>query len=38
MELLNPSTHQSAFIVFAQNGDAPHRADGDAGAIIDSML
>jgi hypothetical protein len=38
MELLNTSTNQSAFIVFAQNGDAPNRADGDAGTIIDSML
>ena len=38
MELLNPSTHQSAFVVFAQNSDASAGADGDAGAMIDSML
>ena len=38
MELLNPSTHQSAFLAYAQNEDAPNRADGEAGAIIDSML
>jgi hypothetical protein len=38
IELLNPSTHQSAFIVFAQNGDAPSRADNEGGAMVDSML
>ena len=37
VELLNTSTHQSAFVVFAQNGDAPVRADGDAQAMLDSM-
>jgi hypothetical protein len=37
VELLNPSTHQSAFVVFSQNGDAPIRADGDAQAMLDSM-
>lgn len=37
IELLNTSTHQSAFVVFAQNGDAPTRADGEAQAMIDSM-
>src|ERR1700757_810281 len=37
VELLNPSTHQSAFVVFTQNGDAPVRADGDAQAMLDSM-
>jgi hypothetical protein len=36
-ELLNPSTHQSAFVVLSQNGDAPVRADGDAQAMLDSM-
>jgi hypothetical protein len=36
-ELLNASTHQSAFVVFDQNGDAPMRADGDAQAMLDSM-
>jgi len=36
-ELLNPSTHQSAFVVFEQNGDAPIRADGDAQAMLDSL-
>jgi len=36
-ELLNPSTHQSAFVVLSQNGDAPIRADGDAQAMLDSM-
>jgi hypothetical protein len=36
-ELLNTSTHQSAFVVFEQNGDAPIRADGDAQAMLDSM-
>jgi hypothetical protein len=37
VELLNTSTHQSAFVVFAQNGDAPIRADDDAQAMLDSM-
>jgi hypothetical protein len=37
VELLNPSTHQSAFVVFSQNSDAPIRADGDAQAMLDSM-
>jgi hypothetical protein len=36
-ELLNPSTHQSAFVVLSQNGAAPVRADGDAQAMLDSM-
>jgi hypothetical protein len=36
-ELLNPSTHQSAFVVFSQNGDAPIKADGDAQAMLDSL-
>jgi hypothetical protein len=36
-ELLNPSIHQSAFVVLTQNGDAPIRADGDAQAILDSL-
>jgi hypothetical protein len=35
VELLNPN--QSAFVVFAQNGDAPVRADGDAQAMLDSL-
>ena len=38
IELLNPSTHQSAFIVFAQNGDALSRVDNEGGAMVDSML
>jgi len=37
-ELLNPSTHQSAFIVFAQNQDAPPGADSDGQAMIDSLV
>lgn len=37
IELLNPATHQSAFIVFSQNGDAPVRADNEAQAMVDSM-
>jgi hypothetical protein len=37
VELLNPSTQQSAFVVFSQNGDAPVRADGDAQAMLNSM-
>ena len=36
-ELLNTSTHQSAFVVLEQNGDAPIRADGDAQAMLDSL-
>ena len=38
VELLNTSNHQSAFVVFAQNGDATTRADSDGGMMIDSML
>lgn len=38
MELLDGSTHRSAFVVFTENGDAPASADDEAGAIIDSML
>jgi len=38
IELLNTSNHQSAFVVFAQNGDATTRADSEGGAMIDSML
>jgi hypothetical protein len=37
-ELLNPATHQSAFIVFAQNQDAPPGADSDGQAMIDSLV
>jgi len=37
VELLNTSTHQSAFVVFAQNGDAPIKADGDAQLMLNSM-
>src|SRR5262249_52810108 len=37
-ELLNTSTHQSAFVVFVQNSDATQRADGDGQAMIDSLL
>jgi hypothetical protein len=37
VELLNSSTHQSAFVVFSQNSDASSRADGDAQAMLDSM-
>jgi hypothetical protein len=37
IELLNPPTHQSAFIVFAQNADAPVHADNEAQMMIDSM-
>ncbi|OBJ47082.1 hypothetical protein A9W95_07490 [Mycobacterium sp. 1423905.2] len=37
-ELLNTSTHQSAFIVFAQNSDASAAADSDGQAMIDSLL
>ncbi|MHA7648896.1 hypothetical protein ACX9NE_03835 [Mycobacterium sp. ML4] len=37
-ELLNTSSHKSAFVVFAQNSDAPASADGDAGVMLDSML
>lgn len=36
-ELLNTSTHQSAFIVFAQNQDAPIRADSDGTLMLQSM-
>ncbi|WP_205876943.1 hypothetical protein [Mycobacterium camsae] len=38
VELLNPSTHQSAFIVFAQNGDSTSRADSQGTMMVDSML
>ncbi|MBW0019873.1 MAG: hypothetical protein JO236_20300 [Mycobacterium sp.] len=38
IELLNTSTHQSAFVVFAQNGDAPTRADNEGQTMIDSLL
>lgn len=37
VELLSPSTHQSAFVVFAQNSDASVKADGDAQAMLDSL-
>jgi hypothetical protein len=37
LEVLNSSTHQSAFVVFSQNSDAPLRADGEATAIADSL-
>lgn len=37
-ELLNTSTHQSAFIVFAQNSDASAGADSDGQSMIDSLL
>ena len=38
IELLNTSTHQSAFIIFEQNGDATTQVDNSGGAMIDSML
>lgn len=38
VELLNTATHQSAFIVFAQNGDSTSRADSQGTMIVDSML
>jgi len=38
VELLNTSNHQSAFVVFAQNGDATTRADSEGGMMVDSML
>jgi hypothetical protein len=38
IELLNTSTHQSAFIVFEQNGDATTQVDNSGGAMVDSML
>lgn len=38
VELLNTSTHQSAFIVFAQNGDSTSRADSQGTMMVDSML
>ncbi|HWS93167.1 MAG TPA: hypothetical protein VN306_11950, partial [Mycobacterium sp.] len=38
VELLNTSNHQSAFVVFAQNSDAPARADSEGGMMIDSLL
>lgn len=37
-ELLNTSTGQSAFVVFAQNGDAPNNVDGEGQMMIDSIL
>jgi hypothetical protein len=38
IELLNTSTHQSAFIIFEQNGDATTQVDNSGGAMVDSML
>ncbi|SPM43328.1 hypothetical protein MNAB215_5550 [Mycobacterium numidiamassiliense] len=38
IELLNTSTHQSAFIIFEQNGDATTQVDNSGGLMIDSML
>ncbi|HEY0226514.1 MAG TPA: hypothetical protein VGC05_08965 [Mycobacterium sp.] len=38
IELLNTSTHQSAFIIFEQNGDATTQVDNSGGQMIDSML
>jgi hypothetical protein len=38
IELLNTSTHQSAFIIFEQNGDATSQVDDSGGLMIDSML
>ncbi len=38
VELLNTSTHRSAFIVFAQNGDSTVRADDQGTMMVDSML
>lgn len=38
MELLSPSTHQSAFIVYTQNPDAPAGANDDAMGMVDSMV
>jgi hypothetical protein len=38
VELLNPSTHESAFVVYTQNGDAPPSADGEGGQMLDSLL
>ncbi len=38
IELLNPSNHQSAFIVFTQNDDAPAQANGEGLAMVESML
>ncbi|QUR69498.1 hypothetical protein F6B93_00715 [Mycobacterium spongiae] len=37
-ELLNTANRQSAFIVFAQNEDAPGNVDGEGTAMIESML
>jgi hypothetical protein len=37
IELLNTSNHQSAFIIFAQNGDATTRADNEGQMMIDSL-
>ncbi|BDB41167.1 hypothetical protein Mkiyose1665_59150 [Mycobacterium kiyosense] len=38
VELLNTSTRQSAFVVYAENGDAPPGADGEAQLMLDSLL
>ena len=38
IELLNTSTHQSAFVIFEQNGDATTQVDNSGGLMIDSML
>lgn len=38
VELLNPSTHQSAFVAFAQNGDSTSRSDSQGTMMVDSML
>ena len=37
IELLNPSNHQSAFVIFAQNADATNRADNEAQMMLDSL-
>ncbi|WP_232022007.1 hypothetical protein [Mycobacterium basiliense] len=37
-ELLSTSSHQSAFIVFTQNGDSSTHSDNDAAMMINSML
>jgi hypothetical protein len=38
IELLNPSNHRSAFIIFTQNEDAPAQANSEGLAMVDSML
>jgi hypothetical protein len=38
VELLNPSNHQSAFVTFAQNEDAPAQANSEGLAMVESML